>query len=357
MITTICLHISVQDTTDKCRINESTIIEDLDFVIPSCRTYVRNSSLISYDKETKTAIYEVIAESDTSPDEKTATILIRGFLESIKYDLNDTHINIKDILNSNALSVPLSNFNYIGGSLHLLSSDYEDAKNAIHVLTPDMMNIYLKDDIEHVYITNIGFVNGKLHVQVKWEHGIRNSFVLSIRDKYGNIVKHDNYNFYADSDNRTGDNRSEHVEYVFDISETDDLSDYLLYAGFTKDGQYTTGRWNVNFRLGKSETIIMNYVSINDIADYIEISPLSVLISEYKGEVSFDEFKGPKIECEIYVFMKDGAKISFNGHNVSAHSEDGRNFTYSIRVKFESPININDVTSVMINGVNIPVSR
>ncbi|MBR0599434.1 DUF4179 domain-containing protein [Sinanaerobacter chloroacetimidivorans] len=267
------VYFTVQDTTDQNRVDEKL---DLCDTCSIDGPGAFNIEFLSYDKQTSTALF-VMRGSGGEELSNRMTAFTIDMLMSNKtiYDWFDTEIDLASLADSNATALPISEFRYTGGSVL--------TDNGLSVLEPDAMNVPLGDGIDFVTISNIGFVDGKLHIQTRWETSFDNHGDLWITDKKGvvngkaNAIHYSNYSFTTaeDSENCSNNRFAKHIEYVFDASSLEELADYHLWAYLVKDGIFTKGKWKVNFRLSDTDHILtpteiddISKISVNDTLIY-----------------------------------------------------------------------------------------
>lgn len=290
--------------------------------------------MISYEEETNTAFFQMTAAGGADMIGKMTTFCIDSFLsKKTVYDWYDTQISLADIVKENPSYVPMANYYCSGGS---------GSGDRLNVLTPDVMNISLGEDIDFVTISNIGFVDGKLHIQTKWSESVDNHGTLALTNKNSSMTEdkasrlhYESYYFHTEVVTPTGDFRTKHIEYIYDISSIKNLSDYSLWARFTEDGEYTQGKWEVNFRLSNTQNIVVD--NVGDLADSAELSPLGFYINGYRNTGE---------GLSIAVYMQDGKKILLD--RGSCYIDENLDAT-AMSFMFEQQINIEDVKNVVIN--------
>ncbi|MBN7773108.1 DUF4179 domain-containing protein [Clostridium aminobutyricum] len=323
------VYFSVQDKTGK-RVDESTDIYNYSLEGP----FAFNCQMLSYDEKSHTAVFQLMGTGGVNMSNKMTTLAISSFLSNkIEHAWYDTQINLADAVDRNAASEPVSNYYYSGGS-----GKAED----LYVLTPDQMQIALGERIDFVTVSNIGFVDGKLHIQTKWNESVDDHGQLKLVDANGNEVEVNNYYFNTDLDTQNGDRHSKHIEYVFDIADIDHLKNYHLWASFTEDGDYTQGSWNVNFRLADSENVVID--SKKEIADTIEISTLGIYFTGYRVKTE---------ETAVVVTMKDGEQLSCRGWNTSVEEDESGSVQTNAGALFEHPVELKEIQSISLNGTLI----
>ena len=332
---TAVAYISMQDLTDD-RVDES--IDLYNYSISSMGSFT--SEVIFYDKVSKTAIIKLLANGGNKLEGKTVTLQVDSFLSNKQsYKSFDTGIDLMKVLSSTTTStIPLDMDNVSGCSGDLF---FEFKKRGIiNVLKTDQTNIELPN-ISFAHISNIGVIDGKLHVQTKWtgggmdDHG---TFVLT-NDSEDKAYPSSIY-FSIDNMGNTIYGR-DYVEYIFDIKETE-LNKYKLFADhFTTYGHYIEGKWQNTFKLEAMEKD--KEVDIDIDFEEIKFNKLSVskigitLIGT--GNIS----NKPK-DINVSLKMLNGSVYNLN-YAVTNNEND------KLLCKFMSlePINVMNVKEVIIN--------
>lgn len=250
---TAVAYISFQDLTDN-RIDETVDLYDYDIKGAAMFT----SHRISYDEETKTAIFCIVGtEGENFAGKKisvSASTLLYG--KTVFNDF-DTGITLRDIVCENSETIPLSDLAFTGGGYKESMRRIID-ENRMNVLRPDTMAISLGDNIDFVTISNVGFVDGLLHIQTKWEQSVDNHGDIFMKDNENQKIIASTLYFRTPDEKADGISRKKHIEYVYDISPDDDLSRYSLWAWLCKEGGCVTGNWEVTFPLDPVDTSDMH---------------------------------------------------------------------------------------------------
>lgn len=103
--------------------------------------------------------------------------------------------------------------------------------------------------INGVSVTGIGYVNGKLHVQVSYEdiHNTDNHGYIWLLGPDQKLVSSEfNISFFDE------DFCDSYDEFVFDIPY-EELSNYQIYGDFTVNGKLIEGDWQVTFPMNKAQ--------------------------------------------------------------------------------------------------------
>lgn len=291
-----------------------------------------NCQMLSYEEKEHKAIFQLTGSGGENMANKLSTLSVSSFLSNKKeYDWFDTKINLSELADKKSTCVPIAEYGYTGGN---------EAKPSLQVLKADQMKLSLGENIDFVSISNMGIVDGKLHVQTKWKESIDNHGQLKLVGADGTEVQSSNYYFKTDSDTQNGEKRSTHIEYVFDVPNTQYLKNSYLWTKLTEDGEYITGDWTVQFRLKNSATT--RIVSEKETADIIEVSDLGIYFTGFKGDTEDDE--------ALVVMMKNGKKLGFGVWSTSSEVLDSGDRDTNVSALFEKPVNVKEIQSVSLNG-------
>ncbi len=101
-----------------------------------------------------------------------------------------------------------------------------------------------------MYISNIGYIGDKLHIQTKWvgngkdDHGY---FYFTDTENNKLDINPSTVHFGIDESGNTKD-RGEYIEYFFDLKDID-TKEALLKGYFVSSDEYIKGDWKVKFKL------------------------------------------------------------------------------------------------------------
>jgi hypothetical protein len=346
------VYFTVQDLTDQNRVDEKLdICDTCDIDGP----FIFNVEMISYDSDTKTALFVMRGSGGEGISNRMTTFQINRIMSGkTVYDWFDTGINLEALTENKAKSLPISEFGYNGGS--------ELPKEGLNILEPDAMSLPMGNGINFVTISNIGFVNSKLHIQTKWETSFDNhgDFRLTKEAKASNAQKEEpgysNYYFRTGKDSiDSGNSRfAKHIEYVFDVDSREELKDYRLWVNLVKDGTFTEGDWKVNFRMSDSDKIFIEGNRKDERSVSIEVSSIGTYIKGYRGDLK---------TCDLSIIMRDGTRVvdySRYASNVlsgadaseSGKSEDN-NTESNIGMMFHMPVDLKEIRSIALDGFEI----
>lgn len=353
------IYFSIQDMEGKERVNEKLDLCDSEYVKGPV---VFGTEFITYDEKTNTAYYKMHGSGGKDMSNQMVTFSLSSLMgNKMTYDWYDTKLDMPSLLNKEAETIFLSEVEFRGGSGTLSELPFDGVANtqesSYKILKPDVLNIPLAEEIDFVTISNIGFVDGKLHIQTKWTKSFDNHGELRILDEKGmigdeaagNAISYDNLYFMTKEDIESEPDHatmhwesSKHIEYVYDVGSVEELAGYHLWGRFVKDGIFIDGNWKVNFRMSDIEKT--NMLTINDLkgmGESVEISPFGIYIKGYRG--NYDE-------ANITIMLKDGNILEYSDFS-SDISGDGS--SYDLYIAFGEGFDVNEIASVSLDQMNI----
>lgn len=300
--------------------------------------------IVDYDTTTKTATIRMTATGGQDFNGKKINLSISSFLTgNKKFDKFNTNVNLADVLP--AVKTTQLNMSRIPGGGGDMFNDLQ-AKGKIDILKPDEMNIALPE-IGFAYISNIGFIDDKLHVQVKWtkkeaensnidDHG---SFSLITTDN--KTIYPTNVNFGADEYGNTKYG-NEYSEYIFDVSPQM-VSDYSLVGEhFETNENYIEGDWQASFTIEAVKSTKKADCNIN--IDGITIK--SVCLSPLGITLFAEGKKADDTNIEVSV-----PSINDKEQNFSKFFNSGYNQQLVIKYVSSEPLDIENIKTIYVNGV------
>lgn len=230
------IYVSIQDLAGN-RIDETTDLFD-SYTINTPFSCTSSCSNISYDKENKTATFLIrIEQWGTKQIEgDKITFMIRSFLSNKqKFSGPLPELDLGLVSHNPSTQIPAE---IRGGG----GEQFLNISENFLALLPDALQYV---PVNGVTITGLGFIDGTLHVQVK----------------YSNILETDNHGsiYFEDAAGKrinciatvsfwdTGRVNSFN-EYIFDITPSD-LNNLTLYGEFTTCDTLTKGNWEITFPL------------------------------------------------------------------------------------------------------------
>ncbi|WP_141502367.1 DUF4179 domain-containing protein [Paenibacillus luteus] len=292
--------------------------------------------LVHYDESTNTATIRMIANGGNKLNGKKVTVRVSSFLSDKQYFKDmETQVVLADVINYSPRVISLNMRNIPGGSGDLFPELEE--KGIINILNVDEKSIEIPN-IDFVKITNIGYVDGRLHIQTKWNDTRDDHGFLYLLNAGGDRIESSSVAFGIDEQGSTAYGR-EYLEYIYDI-EPQEVSNYSLYGSFVKNNNYTEGKWATTFKIeavDKSKRVIRDVELGNSKLDEITIQPLGI---EIRGNIKDSD------RFDIEATMDDGTKITYN-HAVIGETNGE---TY-IKYFPTSPTKIENIKELRINGL------
>ena len=358
------VYLSLQDITGQNRLTEQTDFRDGFSVKMNPQkqdTSVQKEviagsvswkqEVIYFNEDTNTIYYEFIITAD--PDTPLADPLELGsfliYFSTTSYVDEPISLSLEKI--DSAEIIPVTKDNIWGGSN--LPDDYSLFTK---VLKPGY-NADMPHGEADQWVSNVGIIDGKLHVQVgkifnkefgssDVELALLTSEEEVIHYDYSLVLLGDENNLILNlEENNYGDAAYKYEEFIFPVT----LENFNIYfSGNVSSG--VEGRWNVavnlndskaNIRVWKNDILIENYL-----IEHITLSPLGLqIIGSYEDE----EFSTHNVSAEIET---ENGIIRLEGGGGSQNPEK---HTFSLDWNTETPIDVAEVTAVVINGTKIPV--
>ncbi|WFA08802.1 DUF4179 domain-containing protein [Tissierella sp. Yu-01] len=299
-----------------------------------------NSQIIDYDEVTKTATFRIQANGGEKMNGKELVFSIKSFLSNaFVFEQVETGIDLVEVKKNNVETIPL-NMEHVSGGSNTMFDEWKE-QGVIQVLKADQRNIKLPD-IEFMYISNIGYIDDKLHILTHWVgEGIDDHGYFYFTDTEDNKLEiyPSTVHFGIDELGNTKD-RGDYIEYVFDL-EGIDPEEVSLKGYFVSSGTYIEGDWKVKFKL---QSINLDREAKCDLdfgtwqLNRIYVSKIGVTLL---GTGEYDVNQTP----EVIMNMSDGTvnEISY----VSSFNNDEKIY---IKALTDFPIDSSLVESISING-------
>ncbi len=236
------IYISLQDTTEQGRIDETTDLFD-SYRINCGFDSSASCNRVSFDEKTGVATFLInisqMNNQDINGDK--ITFYFTEFLSNKNiFDGELTELDLSKVTEAKETQKPES---FRGGSG--TDSDYENRFNLKYLIPMDGGVFSPVDDVT---ITNIGFVENKLHVQLYFEDILSydNHGYILMRDKDGKQAESCSFSFWDDK------NKGSYEEIIYDITP-EDISNYKAFGYFVTCNNLTEGYWQVTFPLENIE--------------------------------------------------------------------------------------------------------
>ena len=232
------IYLSLQDLTDN-RISETTDLFD-SYRINRPFDSEASCRFVSFDEETRTATF-LIHISQWNNEKIEGDKITFSFTEFLSQkNTFDEKLSGLD-LSKAAIAEETQKPESISGGGGISFIDYET-----DCLVPAANDIL--SPVDGVTITNIGFIDNKLHIQIYFEDILSydNHGYIDLRDESGNTAEYYSISFWDDE--KVGS----YNEIVFDISP-EDIENYQTYGYFVICKNRTKGNWQVTFPLENAE--------------------------------------------------------------------------------------------------------
>lgn len=333
------IYVTMQDLLGN-RIDET--LDIYHYSLTGARTF--NCQIVNYDEKTKTATLRMEANGGEKLNGKKVSFRITSFLsDKLIFDEVETGVNLSKVLTANdSQTIPLDMNNIPGGGGDL----YKEFKSqgTIKVLKTDQMKLTLPK-VDFVHISNIGYIEGRLHIQTKWVgDGVDDHGFLYFVDTSGNMadIKSASISFGTDESGNT-EYGHDYIEYIFDVDNIN-LNELKLMGHFVSNSNYTEGDWKTTFKIqsvGEEKKSDCNIKFDTWVTNSISVSPMGITLAG-SGEAKNSE------EISISANMTDGSVQTFN--SVRSYSENGK-----VKLKYVSPLplDVSNVKSVNVNGIII----
>ncbi|NLR43630.1 DUF4179 domain-containing protein [Priestia megaterium] len=305
-----------------------------------------NNQIVNYDKDTNTATLRIQANGGTNFNNKKIKLRISSFLsQRYKHEGIKIDTDLSELKNKNVDTISLSTDSTSGGGGEI--TDQLDTGESIEILKPNETILSLPK-IKFMHVSNIGFVNGQLHVQTKWsDEDIDSHGDFYLVDPLGKKINAASKVYYGvDKSGKTvyGNN---YVEYIFNANN-EDFSKLKLMGDLVSNGNFTKGNWSTTFKLHSVE----NEKSVSFNEDFGSWKATKMTLSSL----------GVTLYGKGHFKDTDNIKMSVKMNNGSSQSlESLQNFSdnKSVKAKFlsSSPLDLSNIKAINVNGTHIKVSR
>lgn len=328
-------------------------IDIYDFVVKN--TMGLNCEVIGFDEATKTATLRITGSGGRKLNGKNLSMRIDSFLTGAKRHEFDTGLNLAEIIYDakNTETEFISLDRITGGSY---SQDTSKNKK-IELLKKDELSVSIPG-LDWLVISNIGFVNGKLHIQVNPDSnmGRFNHGYFYFADTMGDPVHYNTENIYF-GEYKLGNitHGGGYIEYIFDISDIKELEGLKLMGAFTVYDRYISGKWENRFTvnsIGGSKEIDTNIAIEGATIKKVVLSPLGINFVAQGEPIDKESQQLPMYDFDVIIHYENGE--SEKPYTVMYYAEPGQ---YNIKYVSSELIDVEKVTSVSINGELIDFSQ
>lgn len=341
------IYVSLQDKAGH-RIDPT--LDIYDFFVEGASSH--NAQTIHYDSRTGQATVRFLV---TGKMQNRMTLRITSFLRGAhKNEHYDPRLDLTRLLKSQPSQSHevLKNLDGVGGmgGPKMLEAKETDE---LHVLPLNKMSVPLPG-MDWIKISNIGFVDDKLHIQLNREGKMAayNHGYFYFSEKEASAETNYEYSIsrglYKHAD---GSRAGDYEEYVFDISSIEQLEELKLQGYFVEYEEWIQGDWEVTFDLEQVSKKLEGKTKFDwegAQVHEVEVSPLGIIL---KGS-NFDniDWTNPDLiqKLGLVVHFKDGTEIPATSGFIQ-HDEGPVKWIAS------EALSVNDVTSISLNGQSIIV--
>ncbi|WP_339296995.1 hypothetical protein MKY92_16795 [Paenibacillus sp. FSL R5-0623] len=302
-----------------------------------------NAQIIHYDEANNTAIVRFLIQGKVSKNRITVQIntLMSG---TSRQDGYNVQVNWEQLLqekqNNNYYILDQDRISGLGGQ-----TDIQLETDPIPVLHQDVTNVPV-DGIDWMHISNMGFVEGKLHIQINPDNeiGEYNHGYFYFTDEQGQTLDIPQYSISYGRYMKNGvDIGGDYIEYVYDLSSVDELDKLRLQGSFTSISEVVRGNWKTTFNLSQNALSKTGNVQLDangGLQANVTLSSVGVtLTGEALSKIRMEDLN-------IEVHLKDGIKLSGASGFLQLDQD---------LIKWISPktIPVNDVSYLLINGEKV----
>ncbi|WP_458122734.1 hypothetical protein [Paenibacillus sp. Z3-2] len=332
------IYVSLSDLTGQ-RIDETLDVYDYRVTGGNAN----NAQIIHYDEANKTAIVRFLIQGKVSKNRITVQIntLMSGASRQDGYNVQvDWEQLLQEKQNNNYDIVDQDRISGLGGK-----TDFHLENDPIPVLHQDVTNVPV-EGIDWMHISNIGFVEGKLHIQINPDNeiGEYNHGYFYFTDEQGQMLDIPEYSvsyghYMKDGVGYGGD----YEEFVYDLSAVDDLDKLRLQGSFTSISEVVQGKWKTTFNLSQHALSKVGNTRLNAYGGLqvnVTVSAVGVtLTGEALSKIRMEDLS-------IEVHMKDGTSLNAALGFLQLEQD---------LIKWISPttIPVNDVSYLLLNGQKV----
>lgn len=319
--------------------------------------YGGNVSVVDYNNETKTAT--LMITSLGNDHQGSATLTVNGFSTGREFleDLPENSINIGELLKGHTPKIISQDEVWKrggGGDREL----YEESP----LLKSDEMDIQF-DNVDMFSISNMGFVDGLLHIQTKntsSDTALVDGYYINV--KFINSEKEIVYNPVARIDFITDrkyayesyskEPHDQYSEFIYyNITNPEQLHNLSIAIDYMKPPKITEGNWEFSFIIPEKVTTEFHvdteiYINGEKLKiNMVSLSPIG--ITAYLPKNMSADYNHSDI---VYVEYRDGTIIELNQSSLHTYESE------STLVFGGHIIEVENVQAIIINGkkINIP---
>lgn len=332
------IYLTIQDLTGD-RVDETLSV--LDYFVEGAS--INNCQTIDYNPESKTAIVQLTTQGGEKINHTTVQIVIKSLLTGKKVlERVPIAIGLNGVKEGAIVTTTwMSRDDTQGGGGTGDMWNILEEEGQIQILTPNTMAMDIQG-MDGMQVSNIGFINGRLHIQTRWEENDRdNHGYFYLVDQDGNEIEVEENNFYFGVDEKNNVQfGSEYVEYILDASK-EQLAGMQLMGYFAGYSEVVEGNWELKVDLNSQVEIIKIPCEIQKETWKIQEVTLSPLGVTLRGQGA-EQPNTQSIMCSVK--LKNGETRTFDSKHTS-------NQMGEIMIKFETtvPLVISEIESIQID--------
>lgn len=317
-------------------------------------TDLNNSEVMNYDARKGEVTLRLLTQGAEVGDRMSVRIesFLRGKQEKEGYD---SRLDLSGLLAGRIADTYKTlnlNRDSIGLAATAETSKALYAQKELHVLNPDAMSVSLPG-LDWTKLTNIGFIDGKLHIQFSPDTGMGryNHAEFYLTDQKGNRQDIDFYRVSwgeVEADGKVYGGK--YQEYVFDVSTPQQLKGLKLMGSLLTYDELVKGNWGATFDLKPKGRTLKGTTEFDlgkGTVRQVEVSPLGVSLKGTGFEGNEEEQdEAARHHLKIAIHFKDGTKMASNGYFV-------RTDDVPIRWSTNEVIPVDNVDYISLNGQKI----
>ncbi len=317
-----------------------------------------NCQVINYDENSKTATLRMSGSGGKELTGRKITVSINSFLSGAKKTKGfETGLDLYTLLeNGGDATIERVGSHEISGGSGEFTIDRKREGEDFLLLKRDEKAISLPG-LDWLTLSNIGFVEGKLHIQInpdsdmgRFNHG--NFYFV---DTNGDSIYCTNtvaFGKYKQGETTIG---GDYLEYIFDISTVNQLEGLKLMASFTTYDQYVEGRWENTFTLeaiAESKEVDTDLPLKRGSIKKITVSPLGITLNCLGDPDIKRDGEGGILPADIEMTLQYEGGKSVGPYTVICHIEPGE-----FNIKYLPPdiIDVEKVESITVDGETIKI--
>ena len=290
-----------------------------------------SGEIIDYNKETKTAT--ILITSSGNNHSGNVTFNIDNILSSkaFKKDIKENEINVYDMLKDHTPKIISQDQGvWVNGGAYQ-SEEGEALALKSKLLSLDQKDVKF-DNIDWSHISNIGFVDGYLHIQTNIMRDNENDLAsINFVNAEGEILYNGHLllSYIDNGDGKIYADSKKYKEMIYeDITDIEQLKDLFVSIDFLEMGKVIEGNWKISFnvpdKMTKIEINVNREILLNENSitiDTIFLSPLGITMQlpknvnysngfDYKDSVSVKYTDGTIVRLDSILVVATGNEIS-----------------------------------------------